>query len=285
MNTEVEGLHYSDEALEVRPVFLGNLNDVNIFVEDEYKEFVYEAIFERMFSTTLTIFCIFPLGGKDAVIRRAAENGAKDENGKPNVYIVDGDFDNIWRERKCNYPGLIYLNRYNIESYFLSEESTIVFLRGRFRRRRQDIIDTLQFGFWKQNYAQGLFNLFVLFACANKHVPEIPTVSDCTGKYLSPEGRVREEKVEELATLLSEPENRLLLTETEVQIRTMVDELNEAALSIVCGKCLIECLCRYIKQKFGKNIERESFRYYLMTTFDINKLEYLKEYILNSVLP
>ena len=120
MSFQAEGLHYSYEALEVRPAFLAHLNDVNVFVED--KEYIYEAIFERMFSTTLNLFCIFPLGGKDAVIRKAAESGDRDENGKPNVFIVDGDFDNIWYERKTDYPGLIYLKNTILRVIFFRGE-------------------------------------------------------------------------------------------------------------------------------------------------------------------
>lgn len=283
MSFQAEGLHYSYEALEVRPAFFAHLNDVNIFVEDEDKEYIYEAIFERMFSTTLNLFCIFPLGGKDAVIRKAAESGDRDENGKPNVFIVDGDFDNIWYERKTDYPGLIYLKKYNIESYFLSEESTIVFLRGKFRLRRQDVINTLEFDLWKQKYVAEMLELFILFSCMNNYFPDIPTIRAFSGKYMDEEGRIRQEKKNELIVRLSEPDCSQYLSTTESKIREVYGTLIEDQFSIICGKCIIECMCRYIKKRFRKNIDRETYKNHLISTFDISKLDFLKEFILDSV--
>ena len=44
-----EGLFYSEAALLNRALFYSDYNDVNIFVEDEGKEYIYEDIFQRMF--------------------------------------------------------------------------------------------------------------------------------------------------------------------------------------------------------------------------------------------
>ena len=71
MNDNVEGLSFSREALSNRSLFLAQLNDINIYVEDVGKEYEYEEIFERLFENNLNIFSIFPLGGKEAVKRLA----------------------------------------------------------------------------------------------------------------------------------------------------------------------------------------------------------------------
>lgn len=49
MNDNVEGLSFSREALSNRSLFLAQLNDINIYVEDVGKEYEYEEIFERLF--------------------------------------------------------------------------------------------------------------------------------------------------------------------------------------------------------------------------------------------
>ena len=41
-----DGLFYSESALLNRVLFYADYNDINIFVEDEYKEYIYENIFQ-----------------------------------------------------------------------------------------------------------------------------------------------------------------------------------------------------------------------------------------------
>ena len=130
MNDNVEGLSFSREALSNRSLFLAQLNDINIYVEDVGKEYEYEEIFERLFENNLNIFSIFPLGGKEAVIKGHQSKGLRDSNGKLNIFIVDGDFDNLWDDQKIISPNLIYLTRYNIESYYCSKEAVIKFIRS-----------------------------------------------------------------------------------------------------------------------------------------------------------
>ena len=50
-----EGLFYSEAALLNRALFYSDYNDVNIFVEDEGKEYIYEDIFQRMFDYQIKI--------------------------------------------------------------------------------------------------------------------------------------------------------------------------------------------------------------------------------------
>ena len=44
MNDNSDALAFSEDALPNRPLFLSSLNDINIFVEDAGKEYIYEEI-------------------------------------------------------------------------------------------------------------------------------------------------------------------------------------------------------------------------------------------------
>ena len=80
---------YSEHGLENRPLFFAGCNNVNIYVEDTDKEYVYEQILERLFENGLRFQSIFPLNGKQAVLARCRINGAYEPDGTPNIYIVD----------------------------------------------------------------------------------------------------------------------------------------------------------------------------------------------------
>lgn len=79
---------YSEHGLENRPLFFAGCNNVNIYVEDTDKEYVYEQILERLFENGLRFQSIFPLNGKQAVLARCRINGAYEPDGTPNIYTV-----------------------------------------------------------------------------------------------------------------------------------------------------------------------------------------------------
>lgn len=56
-----DGLFFSESGLENRSLFFSPLNDINIYVEDVGKEYIYEEIFERLFEGRIKLFSIFPL--------------------------------------------------------------------------------------------------------------------------------------------------------------------------------------------------------------------------------
>ena len=52
-------LNYSNEALLSRVLFLASSTELNIFVEDDGKEYEYEEIFERLLPDGIHINIIF----------------------------------------------------------------------------------------------------------------------------------------------------------------------------------------------------------------------------------
>ena len=106
-----EGLFYSEEALINRVIFLSDSNEINIIVEDEYKEYEYENILNRLFSYQLILNNIFPMKGKPGVKKAFEEYGAF-YDGKPTIYLVDGDFDIIMNKDMVEHPNYIYLDKY-----------------------------------------------------------------------------------------------------------------------------------------------------------------------------
>lgn len=283
MNDNVEGLSFSREALSNRSLFLAQLNDINIYVEDVGKEYEYEEIFERLFENNLNIFSIFPLGGKEAVIKGHQSKGLRDSNGKLNIFIVDGDFNNLWDDQKIISPNLIYLTRYNIESYYCSKEAVIKFIRSFLKCTRNEAEAKIHFDAWQQSVRDGLGRLFVLFAIVKRHRPELPNVKLGTGKFLDENGCLIAEEYENYYQMVSQ---EIGSTDTHIeQIRERIHTQfngneDDKVLSVICGKYQFESLCRQLRGCCRKNINREIFRTVLISNFDIQHLSFLKDKIL-----
>ena len=87
----VAELIYSEEGLRNRAIFIKN--DINIYIEDTGKEYLYEEVFKRLFNGKYKINAIFSLGGKINVLKEFIRKGNKDSKGNPNIFLLDGDFD------------------------------------------------------------------------------------------------------------------------------------------------------------------------------------------------
>lgn len=287
MSDAIIDLTYSEDALFNRSLFFSTYNDINIFVEDSGKSYEYEAIFERLFNKEIYFSSIFPLGGKNNVLKKHKECNLFDENGKLNVFIVDGDFDNIWPERKIDSDNLIYLSRYNIESYFCCKDSIIDYMRGILKKNRNSTISMIKFDEWIKFLNDDASPLFTLFAAIQRHYPQLSNVSGAISKFLSPDGTinndvVREYQKEVTATIISMND---FIDDTRKQIHNQFHYMSkeEIAYSIICGKFQFESLCRQLSFRCGKNINRQAFRNALITNFDIKPLFFLRDRIMQLV--
>ena len=277
-----ETLNYSHDALANRAIFLSDLNDINIYVEDTGKEYEYEELFERLYGETMKIFCIFPLGGKDEVLRWHGNQGMHDADGKLNIFIVDGDFDNLWDDAKVESPNLIYLSRYNIESYFISKEATIKYMRTYLKCTRRETESRIGFDNWEQKQKQDAGKLFVLFAVARRYYPDLFSVNGAAGKFLDNRGCLREDKYvtyqHDLEAVVPDLQEKISDIEGRISNRFSGDE-DRKILSIICGKFLFESLCRHLATVKHKNINRESYKSIILSSFDISLLYFVKDRI------
>lgn len=279
MSKSLDQLTYSDNGLANRTIFLSSLNDINFFVEDIGKEYIYEEIFERLFENRIKLFCIFPLGGKNAVLQKHKECTAFDSCGKLNLFIVDGDFDNLWEEQKTESQNLIYLDRYNIESYFCSKESVILFLRSFLKLQRNKIETLIDYNTWVKLFREESGQLFSLFALVQHRCLGVQNVNAAT-KFLDVDGRVDPNKYQqyrgEISSMVESLDAALEEIHERVQQQFSGDEENRI-LSIICGKHQIESLCRYLKSCCKKEIDRKSIIRAFINSFDVQQLRFIKD--------
>ena len=113
-------LRYSDQGLSARPIFFSPYNDITIIVEDTGKEHFYTEVFKRLFQEDFRITQVLGVGGKNQVLARMSKSG-DDFSGRPEFYVVDGDFDELINEPVSNNGFFYRLRRYDIESYLVEE--------------------------------------------------------------------------------------------------------------------------------------------------------------------
>lgn len=279
-----DDLLYSSEASATRFLYYQDLNDINIFVEDTGKEYEYETIFKRILGERYKIKSIFSAGGKNGVREIYQEFGIVDSRNSKikNFYIVDGDFDRyICPEEMIDNPHFLYLKTYNIENYFIDENACIQFAKGRIKCLDTIVKEKLNFSWWKNTVVEQSTKLFLAYCFIKKYYPQHETLSRPTGEFIDAKtGFERQDGAFDkfwnfVISLDSEAESEILsIKEKYIQIN------GEDFFNLICGKFLLDSLCWYIRNIIGAKFNHDDFRWHLINHFDISKLNYVKDAII-----
>lgn len=287
--TDAEDLLYSSEASASRYLFYQGLNDINIFVEDDGKEYEYETIFKRLLKDKYCITAIFSLGGKPKVKERFEEFGteSKQDNKIKNFYIVDGDFDRyIHSETMIDSPYFIYLHTYNIENYFLDENACIQFVKGRLKCFDGLAKNKINFINWKETIVGQASKLFLCYCFVQKYFPTNETLSrpyclfiDQKTGFERTDGAY-DQYWQYILSLDCDAENKIN------EIRNKYIEVNgDNYFNLICGKFLFVSLCCYLRSIIKSKFNNSDFRWHLVNHFDVTKLNYIKDTILSQATP
>lgn len=276
-----DGLFYSESALLNRVLFYSDYNDINIFVEDEYKEFIYENIFQRMFNYKVEINKIYPMKGKKGVEKAFQEYG-KEYDGKPAIYLVDGDFDLVMGKEMISSPNYIYLERYNIESYYIEEKAVLKYMAGKMKTTQKNVSEKIEYFGWENMIYDAMKELFINYMIAQEVFPEEKNVGISPHTFFYKNGYVNIDKVEEYINRL-----RSRIPDYDVKYdlykRKFETILSGDTTKLVCGKYLLASLSNYLREKAKVTFKEDDFIYFLASFFDIKTLDFVKERIFSII--
>lgn len=274
-----EYLEYTEDALINRVLLLSFTNEVNIIVEDTGKEFEYQKIFQRIFKDKYKISNIFPMNGKEGV-KNALDFYGKIHQGNNNFYIVDGDFDLILDKERINEEYFIYLDRYNIESYFIDKEATILYMSNKLKKMQQEVEKEIEYDNWYMDTYSKLEKLFLAYVVGQAELPDEKNVGISQYTYLDKNGLFDVDKINQYEMKLKKSIlNYDALMEFYYKRYKLL--LNGDYERLICGKYILSSLVNYLRKKTGKNFREDDFRFFLITQFDIKKLSFIREKIDN----
>lgn len=282
-------LEFSTELKQVATVFKEYKNSIDIYTEDKIEDKAfYEQLLKRLLSDTdIQINDIYPLGCKREVVDACKTNVDKDR--RACLYIVDGDIYLQYKDEET-IDNLYRLNSYCIENYVICEESvckTAYELNGG-RISIDDIKDKINYSdllnkslslidlfFWYSIQSE-LFDKFNLrhinnFIDNKSGIVDNNKINDC----------IEEIKKGLFSQSYSEEYLESLYKNREQKYGKTIETL----LKIVSGKdYLIPLFCNRINHKVCKiMMPKESWKYHLSKTCNLDGLEELKRVIINIV--
>ena len=287
--SDVQNLEYSDEASATRYVFFKERQDINIFIEDQNKEYQYEAIFKQLLPN-YNFGAIFASGGKPAMKKMFEEFGAFDVDNPthPNIYIVDGDFDRIiFSTDMVNHPNYIYLDAYNIENYLIDENSCVRFACGKLRKCEEETRNTIKFNEWKDKIVSQAKELFLVYCYLKSYYPQIKNVNNSPYMFLDAKtGFEREGAFDDYKNTLATEYNIDIAQEQAkiTELRNIYVSLNGSDfLNLICGKFLLTSLFTYLFTKGIKKANQQEFEWWLINNINISRLSFLVEAINTAI--
>lgn len=272
-----EGLFYSEAALLNRALFYSDYNDVNIFVEDEGKEYIYEDIFQRMFDYQIKIRKILPMKGKPGVEKAFKEYGCE-YDGKPAIYLVDGDFDLVMGKKMIVNPNYIYLEKYNIESYYIDEKAVLRFMAGKMKKTQKSVSQVIKYSSWESVVYKAMKELFINYMIAQATFPDEKNVGLPEHSFFHKDGYANYDKINGYIDTLKKR-----IPDYEEKYSIYNKRFEEILLGditrLVCGKYLLASLSNYLRDVAKVKFKEEDFVNFLISAFNIKKLDFVKKRI------
>ena len=162
-------LEFSPEAKFATSVFYECGNDWDVYIEDEHPitERIYlEYLRDRLAKKNLNIEKIFPLGGRDQVIKQASSSGLSPS--RISIFIIDGDL-HLLTGGNTNLPSnVVALDKYCIENYLVDEDAIFQFLDEEDPEKNlysnPELQSKVSINAWKDSCEDDLRNLYIAFA-------------------------------------------------------------------------------------------------------------------------
>ena len=270
----------SEDGQAALDIFYFEFNEVNFYVEDDEQENLYDMLFSRIFPH-LNIYRIFPLGGKLSVLAHAKdpENSIPE---KKSVYVVDGDFDEIFQKQPAP-NNVFYLDRYCIENFLADEDGIVdIVIETHPRKKRSEVVDRLMIADLIDHCIKSLTPLFRLFFCVQKlglgikncdAKPEEYSENDKLWSIDPDKLKAYQEKVAEKLEEKGKAEEfseLYFICESELSGKTHLNRL-------ISGKFLLTQIFHYVKSKYSLgSISFDSFVYRIAKTMSLEAFENFK---------
>ncbi len=233
---------------------------LNIVVEDSAKEFIYEILFEKLFDQDIKLLCS---GCKNTSIKLHSKLHEEDKNKV--VFLLDGDFDILFHSKECNVlNNLVYLDKYDIESYFINDISLFAAARLSFKCTKENLQEYFNFNDWCIEISQSLSNLFVLFAIAHsngicmKKYTGNKSVGEAFNYFIDDNGNVNIERLSKLDIYLTSKLHNLPDLKEEVFLS--IKQNCQSSYDFICGKYYIKSFKNSISSKLKPHLGRVSIK-------------------------
>lgn len=283
-------VEWSDAAKFARSKFYEDVNDIDIYVEDEDAATgrLFAVLLSRVFPDTVRIDTVFGLGGRTEVVKRFQQDDRS--GGRQRLYIVDGDFACVADGAAAHVipDGIFRLSRYCIENYLVDADAFFEVAHDEDGERTiPKLRNDADWDGWITELGRRLVRLFSAYAAAECLGAGIPTVSRPLEEIArDAEGLVDEaaieQVIEDLRTATNARFGEGVFEAKLTAIEERVQELDDAHLTLPSGKRhLLPLLIKRLKWLTKSRTANKSLVMRLARFADATRLQDATNYVRN----
>jgi hypothetical protein len=263
------------------------LQDLDIYVEDEGDEAFYSKLFRRIVTDKLRVERVYALNGRSSVIEKCK---TYDFSRRKALFIIDGDLDfTKGVPPPLDSPYLHRLDSYCIENKILCKEAIKKIITEETDFDPDTIDSILDIEAWHTELRRNLPDLFAALATLHCFAPHLPTVHAGLGNILEQIDRASVlslRKVEQVrAAALKAAKEHATADEVDrrfLEISHHIESLNDT-LDCVSGKDFLLPLLRLHLSSKTCSVGQKSLRRRLSMNCDVepfkNLLHHMQEIV------
>jgi len=275
-------------ALSSVAKLFGQLQDLDVYVEDAGMQAFYKQLFTRVAANSVRIATVIPVGDRFSV-----EEHARNNPSPRSLYVVDGDLDWVAGLHRPTIDNLFRLEMYCIENALICESAAIeVAVDSAGTLERNEASAELDWSGWTAALREHLVELFLVFAAARVLAPQVRSVSHGHSSVCTQAGRgepkLDPERVKVLrdsvyAAIAAEVGADDLELELE-RLRERIAPLGEP-LDVVSGKDFLLPLLRFKLRGIVKDgLALKSLRFRLARHCRLDRFTALKDAMLTVAI-
>ncbi|WP_279143986.1 DUF4435 domain-containing protein [Photobacterium phosphoreum] len=281
----------SDSANRSVGLFYRDLQDIEIYVEDDEAEALYRMLLSRAVNNEVKIKKVISLHGRGKVI----EHCARYNEDSPALFIIDGDLDLLHGERVLGLARLFQHKMYCVENYLFCKNASAELLRDASGRLMpEDALEELDWDNYLDSLTEPLLRLFKTYAVAWKLMQEdgIKTVSRSYYDICRKVSRARGQSVcddrvqaviDEIQTIVIAKHGQEAYDQVHQSIEIAVANLDNP-LHVISGKdYLLKSLRDYLQFKGAAYKYDDGFKFRLARYCDTEPLSDLSDAIKYTV--
>lgn len=279
---------WSNSANQSIGLLYRELQDIEIYVEDQDSEALYTKLLSRAVNNQVKIKKVIPLNGRANVV-----NCCKSYKGSyPALFIIDGDLGLLCGQREQPHSRLFQHKMYCMENYLFCKSASAELLQNRSGRLLEsEALELLEWDKFTSEVQGALLELFKIYAVSWKLSPEIPTVSRSYHKMCRQISRTRGSApcAEKITKVIDEIKYSVLASCNEEEFQKVYSDVSEAIdkldnpLYAISGKdYLLKALRDHLDYKGASYAYDDGFKFQLAKYCNTAPLNELGEAIIKT---
>ena len=176
----------------------------------------------------------------------------------------------------------IYLDCYNIKNCYIDKNNIESYAKGLIKQNDDTVRSMVDYDTWKERIVSEATPLFLNYCYIQKYFPGIPTISRSKGEFIDFKSGFQRDDIDLRSYINNIIHPNVTEPDSFHEIKGIYNELYTDGFYFICGKFLMTSISQHIRNISGRKFHNDDFKWFLISHFNSDKLNIVKERVLNN---